>query len=335
MSATAACIFGCEGPALGDAERAFFAETAPWGFILFARNVQTPDQLRRLTGDLRDAVGRDAPIFVDQEGGRVQRLRAPYWREWLPPLDTVEAAGPQAPLAMYLRARLIAAELHAVGIDGNCAPTVDIAGPLTHPFLRNRCYGSDLDTVVAVARAVAKGLLDGGVLPVMKHMPGHGRATIDTHLDLPRVTDAAEDLLRSDFAAFRALADLPLGMTAHIVFSAYDDQPATCSAPMIRVIRDQIGFGGLLMTDDLSMQALSGTIGERAAASRRAGCDVMLHCNGNLGEMQAVAAASGALAGAALARAEAALMARRTPDTADPKALDAELAQLVRDQADA
>ena len=335
MSATAACIFGCEGPALGDAERAFFAETAPWGFILFARNVETPDQLRRLTGDLRDAVGRDAPIFVDQEGGRVQRLRAPYWREWLPPLDTVEAAGPQAPLAMYLRARLIAAELHAVGIDGNCAPTVDIAGPLTHPFLRNRCYGSDLDTVVAVARAVAKGLLDGGVLPVMKHMPGHGRAMIDTHLDLPRVTDAAEDLLRSDFAAFRALADLPLGMTAHIVFSAYDDQPATCSAPMIRVIRDQIGFGGLLMTDDLSMQALSGTIGERAAASRRAGCDVMLHCNGNLGEMQAVAAASGALAGAALARAEAALAARRTPDTADPKALDAELAQLVRDQADA
>ena len=335
MSATAACIFGCEGPALGDAERAFFAETAPWGFILFARNVQTPDQLRRLTGDLRDAVGRDAPIFVDQEGGRVQRLRAPYWREWLPPLDTVEAAGPQAPLAMYLRARLIAAELHAVGIDGNCAPTVDIAGPLTHPFLRNRCYGSDLDTVVAVARAVAKGLLDGGVLPVMKHMPGHGRATIDTHLDLPRVTDAAEDLLRSDFAAFRALADLPLGMTAHIVLSAYDDQPATCSAPMIRVIRDQIGFGGLLITDDLSMQDLSGTIGERAAASRRAGCDVMLHCNGNLGDMQAVAAASGALAGAALARAEAALAARRTPDTADPKALDAELAQLVRDQADA
>jgi len=335
MSATAACIFGCEGPALGDAERAFFAETAPWGFILFARNVETPDQLRRLTGDLRDAVGRDAPIFVDQEGGRVQRLRAPYWREWLPPLDTVEAAGPQAPLAMYLRARLIAAELHAVGIDGNCAPTVDIAGPLTHPFLRNRCYGSDLDTVVAVARAVAKGLLDGGVLPVMKHMPGHGRATIDTHLDLPRVTDAAEDLLRSDFAAFRALADLPLGMTAHIVFSAYDDQPATCSAPMIRVIRDQIGFGGLLMTDDLSMQALSGTIGERAAASRRAGCDVMLHCNGNLGDMQAVAAASGVLAGAALTRAEAALAARRTPDTADPKALDAELAQLVRDQADA
>ena len=335
MSATAACIFGCEGPALGQGERAFFAETAPWGFILFARNIVSPDQLRRLTADLRDAVGRDAPIFVDQEGGRVQRLRAPHWREWQPPLDTVDAAGPDAPLAMYLRARLIAAELHAVGIDGNCAPTVDIAGPLTHPFLRNRCYGSDLDTVVAVARAVAQGLLDGGVLPVMKHMPGHGRAMIDTHLELPRVTAAAEDLMHSDFAAFRALADLPLGMTAHIVFSAYDDQPATCSAPMIRVIREDIGFGGLLMTDDLSMQALSGTLGERAAASRRAGCDVMLHCNGNADEMSSVVAASGVLAGAALARAEAALAARRTPDAADPKALDAELAQLLRDQADA
>jgi beta-N-acetylhexosaminidase len=333
MSATAACIFGCEGPVLGAGERSFFAETSPWGFILFARNVETPDQLRRLTGDLRDAVGREAPVFVDQEGGRVQRLRAPHWREWLPPLDTVEAAGPQAPLAMYLRARLIAAELHAVGIDGNCAPTVDIAGPLTHPFLRNRCYGSDLDTVVAVSRAVAQGLLDGGVLPVMKHMPGHGRAMIDTHLELPRVTDGPEDLLRSDFAAFRALADLPLGMTAHIVFSAYDDQPATCSERMIRVIREDIGFGGLLMTDDLSMQALSGTLGERAAASRRAGCDIILHCSGKGAEMQEVAAASGHLSGAAMGRAEAALAARQAPDGADPAELEAELAQLMRDRA--
>ena len=335
MSASAACIFGCEGTVLSPAERDFFAETSPWGFILFARNVKTPDQLRRLTAQLRDAVGRDAPIFVDQEGGRVQRLRAPHWREWLPPLDTVEGAGPHAARAMYLRARLIAAELRAVGIDGNCAPTVDIAGPLTHPFLRNRCYGSDLATVIAVARAVADGFLDGGVLPVMKHMPGHGRATMDTHLDLPRVTETPEVLLRSDFAAFRALSDLPLGMTAHIVFSAYDDQPATCSAPMIRVIREDIGFGGVLMTDDLSMQALSGTLADRAAAARRAGCDVILHCNGTRDEMQAVAAASGMLAGSALARADAALEARRAPDGADPAALDAELAQLLQGRTDA
>ncbi|MCA3485702.1 MAG: beta-N-acetylhexosaminidase [Rhodobacter sp.] len=335
MNAVAACILGCEGTALRAAERSFFAETSPWGFILFARNVDSPDQLRRLTGDLRDVVARDAPVFVDQEGGRVQRLRAPHWREWPPALDMVDAAGPHAPRAMYLRARLIAAELRAVGIDGNCAPVVDIAGPLTHPFLRNRCYGRDLATVIAVARAVAGGLRDGGVLPVMKHMPGHGRATMDTHTDLPRVAEAAQALRNSDFAAFRALSDLPLGMTAHIVFSAFDDQPATCSAPMIRLIREEIGFGGLLMTDDLSMQALSGTLAERAAAARRAGCDVMLHCNGKRDEMQAVAAASGVLAGAALARAGAALAARRAPDGADPAALDAELRQLVQGRADA
>ncbi|MCA3515026.1 MAG: beta-N-acetylhexosaminidase [Rhodobacter sp.] len=335
MSAIAACILGCDGTALRADERSFFAETSPWGFILFARNVDTPDQLRRLTGDLRDAVGRDAPVFVDQEGGRVQRLRAPHWREWLPALDMVLAAGPHAPRAMYLRARLIAAELRAVGIDGNCAPVVDIAGPQTHPFLRNRCYGGDLATVIAVARAVAEGLRDGGVLPVMKHMPGHGRATMDTHMDLPRVAETAEALLNSDFAAFRALSDLPLGMTAHIVFPALDDQPATCSAPVIQVIRKKIGFGGLLMTDDLSMQALSGTLAGRAAAARRAGCDVVLHCNGKRDEMQAVAAAAGVLEGAALARAGAALAARRAPDGADPAALDAELRQLGQGRADA
>jgi len=236
---------------------------------------------------------------------------------------------------MYLRARLIAAELRAVGIDGNCAPTVDIAGPQTHAFLRNRCYGGDVATVAAVARAVAQGSLDGGVLPVMKHMPGHGRATMDTHFDLPRVSASAETLLRTDFAAFRALADLPIGMTAHLVFSAYDDQPATCSAAMIRVIRDDIGFGGLLMTDDLSMQALAGGLGQRAAAARQAGCDVMLHCNGQRDEMQAVADASGVLAGAALTRAEAALARRHAPDAADPGALAAELARLMPGHADA
>jgi beta-N-acetylhexosaminidase len=236
---------------------------------------------------------------------------------------------------MYLRARLIAAELRAAGIDGNCAPTVDLAGPQTHAFLRNRCYGGDVATVGAIARAVAQGTLDGGVLPVMKHMPGHGRATMDTHFDLPRVSASADSLRATDFAAFRALADLPIGMTAHLVFSAYDDRPATCSATMIGVIRDDIGFGGLLMTDDLSMQALSGSLGQRAAAARGAGCDVMLHCNGQPDEMVAVAAAAGALSGAALARADAALARRQAPDAADIGALDAELARLMRGHADA
>ncbi len=326
---TGAVIFGCEGPSLLPAEAAFFRQADPWGFILFARNVETPDQLRRLTDALRDSVGRDAPVFVDQEGGRVQRLRGPLWREWAPPLDMAKAAGRDAQRAMWLRMRLIAEELRAVGIDGNCAPTADLATPLTHPFLRNRCYGTDVPTVVAIARAAAEGLLAGGVLPVVKHMPGHGRATKDTHLDLPRVVEAAATLAETDFAVFRALSDLPLGMTAHVVFPAFDEAPATCSPRMIRLIRDEIGFGGLLMTDDLTMEALSGTLPARAAAARAAGCDLALHCNGTLAEREAVAAAAGTLAPAELARADAALRHRRAPEDADIAALTAEYAALV------
>jgi beta-N-acetylhexosaminidase len=330
MSAGGATIFGCLGPVLDRAEHDFYREADPWGFILFARNVETPEQLRRLTSNLRESVGRDAPVFVDQEGGRVQRLRPPHWREWIPPLDAVGRAGDRAPRAMWLRYRLIAAELRDAGLDGNCAPTVDIATDHTHPFLRNRCYGKDLQTVVEVARAVATGLLDGGVLPVMKHMPGHGRATMDTHLELPRVTEPADMLASSDFAAFRALNDLPLGMTAHIVFTAYDDQPVTCSAPMVRMIREEIGFQGLLMTDDLSMEALSGTLAERAGRARAAGCDVVLHCNGKLNEMAEVAAAAGRLTAVQRARADAAFAARRPSDDCDLAAIDAELADLMQ-----
>ncbi len=329
MSAPAACVFGCLGPALDPTERAFFREADPWGFILFARNVEDPAQLLRLTSDLRAAVGREAPIFVDQEGGRVQRLRAPHWREWQPPLDMVAKAGPAAPRAMRLRARLIAAELRDCGIDGNCIPTVDIATDATHPFLRNRCYGHDAAGVVRIAREVAAGLLEAGVLPVMKHMPGHGRATLDTHLELPRVTETAEVLSATDFAAFRALRDLPIGMTAHIVYAAFDDLPSTCSARMIRVIREDIGFDGLLMTDDLSMQALSGTLGQRARMSRAAGCDIMLHCNGRPDEMEQVVAAAGRLAGPALVRADAALALRHTPQGAEVGDLQAEFTAVM------
>lgn len=309
-------------------EAAFFRDADPWGFILFARNIEAPAQVARLTADLRAAVGRDAPVFVDQEGGRVQRLRAPHWREWAPPLETVRAAGTRAARVMYLRFRLIAAELRAVGIDGDCAPTADLATEATHPFLQNRCYGNDVDTVVDVAREVARALLDGGVLPVMKHMPGHGRATLDTHLSLPRVDLPLSELSGTDFAVFRALSDLPIGMTAHIVFSALDDRPATHSPAVLRMIREEIGFGGLLMTDDLSMEALSGTLADRAAAARAAGCDLALYCKGLRPEAEAVVAAAGRMDAAGQARAEAVLARRHAPAPVDIAALEAELSAL-------
>lgn len=337
---TGAAIFGCDGPRLGADEAAFHREADPFGFILFARNVENPDQLRRLTGDLRSTVGRDAPIFVDQEGGRVQRLRGPHWREWLPPLDMVSLAMARAGAepgqglaaaarAMWLRYRLIAAELRSVGIDGNCAPCLDVATGVTHPFLKNRCYGADVETVTRLGRAVAEGHLAGGVLPVVKHMPGHGRASGDTHHDLPNVNADTATLATSDFAPFHALRDLPLAMTAHIVFSAYDTAPATCSVTMIRVIREVIGFQGLLMTDDIAMQALSGSIAERSAAAIAAGCDLVLHCNGDLAERVAVAQAAGRMPAQTLARAAAALSRRRPPEPVDIAALETELSGLL------
>jgi beta-N-acetylhexosaminidase len=308
-----AAIFGCAGPVLLAEERAFFREADPFGFILFARNVETPAQLHRLTDDLRAAVGRDAPILVDQEGGRVQRLRAPHWHEWQPPLDSIEAVGTveAAEALMRARATVIAAELRAVGIDANCAPLGDVARAATHPFLRNRCYGSDPVTVARIARAVAEGLMTGGVLPVMKHLPGHGLSHVDTHHDLPTVDVPLDELDRIDFAPFRALADLPLAMTAHLVFSAIDpDLPATQSPKMIAIIRDRIGFQGLLMSDDLNMQALQGSLAERTRRTIAAGVDVALHCKGDLAEMQAVADAAGEMSPAAVARARAALALR-------------------------
>ncbi|SNX70468.1 beta-N-acetylhexosaminidase [Cereibacter ovatus] len=325
-----ACIFGCSGPRLTEAERRFFREADPFGFILFARNIENPVQLSALTAEIRVVVGRDVPVFVDQEGGRVQRLRPPFWHDWLPPLQAVRTAGPDAARMLWLRYRLIAQELRAVGIDGNCAPVADLLGPDTHPFLANRCLSDDPAQVAALARAVAEAHLAGGVLPVVKHLPGHGRAAADTHHQLPTVAIAADVLTATDFAPFRALADLPLAMTAHVVFSAWGDtRPATCSPAMIGVIRRTIGFQGLLMTDDLSMEALAGPISVRAAAALAAGCDVVLHCNGDLAEMGAVLDASGAMTPAAEARARAALAARRAPEPVDTAALLAEHARLL------
>lgn len=331
--ATGATILGLTGPSLTRRERDFFAEADPWGFILFARNVVEPEQLLWLTSELREAVGRDVPIFIDQEGGRVARLTPPHWRDWLPALEQVRLAGPKAAEAMYLRYRIIAHELRAVGIDGNCAPVVDVLQPDTHEILANRCYGDNVVTVSEMAGAVATGLVDGGVLPVIKHIPGHGRATADSHLELPVVREREKALNVSDFLAFQSVSGLPIGMTAHVVFEDIDpDAPATTSPTMINIIRERIKFGGLLMTDDISMGALSGDLATRCAASLAAGCDLILHCNGEMDEMEAVVAASGRLAGQAAVRAEDALAWRKTPDAIDIEALDAEFQKLMTHQ---
>ncbi|MDP5306744.1 glycoside hydrolase family 3 N-terminal domain-containing protein [Paracoccus spongiarum] len=325
MAANATILGGIAGTALTGAERDFFRAADPWGFILFGRNVDHPDQLRRLTGDLREAVGREAVITVDQEGGRVQRLRGPHWTDWPAPLDQA-GAGPRA---MWLRHYLIGRELRDVGIDSDCAPTLDVAQPDTHPFLRNRCLGTDPARVAELGRAAADGLLAAGVLPVMKHMPGHGRAVADSHHDLPVVAAAPADLEALDFAPFRALSDLPMGMTAHIRFTALDDRPATASPRMVGLIRETIGFDGLLMTDDITMNALSGTEARRAAAAIAAGCDLVLHCNGDIPAMEAVVAAAGGMSAEACRRADAALAMRRTPTPFDRAALMAEWRGLV------
>ena len=322
-------ILGVEGQSLNAWERGFLRDADPWGFILFARNIDTPVQLRRLTTELRETVGRDAPILIDQEGGRVQRMRPPHWRAYLPALDQMERA--RDPLrAQWVRNRLIAAELHDVGVDVNCTPLADLVEPETHPILRNRLYGHDIPTVVTAARACALAHLSGGVLPVLKHIPGYGRARVDSHEQLPRVSASLDTLRSRDFAPFRALRDLPLGMTAHIVFDALDPEaPCTTSPTAIAMIREELGFDGALMTDDIGMEALSGTMAQRAAASLAAGVDLVLHCKGDRPGMEATVSACQPLEGRALERTVRALAHRRPPEPADIPALVAELTALL------
>lgn len=324
-----AAIFGPEGLDVTDWEKAFFRECDPWGFILFARNVESPDQLRRLTSELRNVVGWSAPVLIDQEGGRVQRLRAPNWREYLPALDQMQRAS-RPMRAQWIRNRLIAAELHDVGIDVNCAPLADLVETDTHPVLRNRLYAEDVETVVEAAGVCADALISGGVLPVLKHIPGYGRASVDSHHDLPTVRAPLEALGNRDFAPFRALNDIGMGMTAHIVFEDIDPaRPATISPLVMSHIRTEIGFGGLIMTDDISMQALSGSVVERSVAAIMAGCDLVLHCNGDAQEMPKVAAAVGEMSRVSIERADAALAQRQTPIPVDIPALAAELEALL------
>ena len=321
-----AFICGCAGPSLSAWERRFFREAQPWGLILFKRNVEDPAQLTALTSSFREAVGRrDAPVLVDQEGGRVQRLGPPHWPVY-PSAASYLAAGSVEGAAKVVRltAQLMAHDLLAVGINVDCLPVLDITYSDSHRVIGDRSYGSDPAAIAHLGRAAADGLLAAGVLPVMKHLPGHGRARCDSHLELPVVDAALNDLEAADFAPFIANADLPIGMSAHVVYPALDaERPATISPIIIEeIIRKRIGFGGLLVSDDLSMQALSGTLSERAEAALSAGIDVVLHCNGEPEGMQEIAGVTPPLAGRALERAEAAL-ARLRPPAADFDPVDA------------
>ncbi|MFA4939935.1 beta-N-acetylhexosaminidase [Brevundimonas sp.] len=331
---TSAAIYGCAGHRLTEDERAFFAEARPWGFILFRRNIDTPEQVRALTDALRAAIGDpEAPILIDQEGGRVQRMGPPHWPKYPPGKAYLKAANDlaQARELARLGARLMAHDLREVGVNVDLLPVLDVPVPGAHDIVGDRAYGPDPQTVTLLGRAAAEGLLAGGVLPCIKHMPGHGRAFADSHKDLPMVHANFETLDGWDFAPFKAMSDMPLAMTAHIVFTAVDrKRPATQSKKAVKMMREHLGFSGLIMTDDLSMQALSGSLGERAHLSLKAGCDVVLHCNGDMAEMQAVAEATGRLKGRPKARAEAA-MARivRAPEPLDPVAAHARFFEAI------
>ena len=307
-----AFICGCSSTVLTADEEAFIRESDPWGLILFKRNVRDREQMRALTSRFRELTGRtDAAVLIDQEGGRVQRMAADHWPAY--PSAARLAATATDPIEqvrnVYLATRLIAHDLAEVGVNVDCLPVLDLPVPGSHAIIGDRAYGEDPETVARLGRAAAEGLIAGGVLPVFKHVPGHGRARSDSHLELPTVDATRDQLERSDFAPFRANADLPVAMTAHVVFKAIDpDRPATLSPIVVsEIIRGFIGFDGLLMSDDLSMKALSGSFRDRARALFAAGVDLALHCNGDLGEAREVAAEAPALSGKALERAEKAL----------------------------
>ncbi len=326
-----ACVFGCGGLRLTEEEVAFYRDVRPWGFILFRRNVETPDQVRALTESLRRSVDRpDAPVMVDQEGGRVQRLAAPHWRRYPPARAYGALAAPaweRRDLAR-LAGRLMAHDLEAVGIDVVCAPVADTPVPGAHDVIGDRAFSEDAAQVGVLARAMAEGLIAGRVLPVVKHTPGHGRAGVDSHQALPVVSASLAELERTDFAPFRALSDMPMAMTAHVVYAAVDPlSPATTSrAVLSRIVRGTIGFSGLLLSDDLSMKALRGDLRERASDALAAGCDIVLHCDGDLAGMTSVAAGARELDRDAGARANVALA--RRPTWAEPLDVQAARARL-------
>jgi len=334
--AQAAVIFGMSGTELTDDERALFNAANPWGYILFQRNCVSRAQVRTLTEALRSLSGRsDLPILIDEEGGRVQRLKPPEWRV-RPAMrrfgEIYERDRARGIEAARLDAALIAADLAELGINVDCIPCLDRPVPGAHAIIGDRAFGSDPEMIAALGRAVAEGLIGAGVLPVIKHMPGHGRANLDTHEALPRVATPHQELSRTDFAPFRAMKEQALGMSAHVIFEAIDSQAcATLSAKLIaEIIRGEIGFDGLLMTDDLNMNALQGTLPGRAASALKAGCDVALHCNGKLDEMTAIAEVVPQLSGKSLERANAATaLLARARKIARPSDIEPRLKELL------
>lgn len=288
-------IFGVKGKTLSEGERAFFRDVSPFGFILFTRNIEDKTQVKALCDEMRALTGRaDTPILIDQEGGRVARLKPPHWRPCPPAKIFADMCVNDASIAAraaYLNARLIAAELMEIGVDVDCAPMLDILFPEAHDIVGDRAFGETTEQIIALGKAMAEGLKDGGVMPVIKHIPGHGRAMVDSHESLPIVRTSHAELSASDFVPFKALNDIPWAMTAHITYTAIDDKPATLSPKTISVIRNEIGFNGLLLTDDVSMKALAGDFADRTANSLKAGCDIVLHCNGEPQEMEAIAKA--------------------------------------------
>ncbi len=327
LPSPSAAIYGCAGPSLSAAEASFFRAANPLGFILFARNCQEPQQVRDLVAALRATVGRaDAPVLIDQEGGRVARLKPPHWRAAPPASYFGRLAShdrERAHEALKLNTQLIAAELTDLGIDVDCVPLLDLQFPGAHDVIGDRAFGGDPELVAELAGIVCQTMLAAGVMPIVKHIPGHGRARVDSHKALPVVETAKAELEASDFRPFKALNDAPWAMTAHVVYTALDtERPATTSPRVIaEVIRGEIGFDGLLVSDDLSMEALKGSLGERAAAALGAGCDVVLHCNGKADEMEQVAAAVGPLTAEAGRRIAAGRARLGRPEAVDQAAL--------------
>lgn len=334
MAHPKAVIFGCDSTHLSEEEERFFQETQPLGFILFARNIESPEQVKALVAELKATVTHaNVPILIDQEGGRVARLRPPHWREYPAAYNFAELAKKNlesAQRAIYLNARLMANDLSALGINVNCAPMVDLRLEGAHDIVGDRALGTCAEEIVPLAREQARGLMDGGVVPVLKHIPGHGRALADSHKELP-VVDVDMDVLRAtDFKPFQTLSDLPMGMTAHIRYEAIDaDLPSTLSSKTISTIRDEIGFDGLLMSDDIGMKALDGDIADIARQSIEAGCDVALHCNGDLPERCRVAAQVPEMTEQAFERSQKAFSSLPASQKVDVEVMETELASLM------